>query len=107
MSITFPSKTQAGIVVCSLLLSCLVAKAARADSKSTQPNIVYILSDDVGWGDLSVHGGGVPTPNIDRLFAQGVEMTQFMGWCVCSPTRAMLLTARHPIRVGTGPEVGG
>ncbi len=107
MSITFPSKTQAGIVVCSLLLSCLVATAARADSKPTRPNIVYILSDDVGWGDLSVHGGGVPTPNIDRLFAQGVEMTQFMGWCVCSPTRSMLLTARHPIRVGTGPEVGG
>jgi arylsulfatase A-like enzyme len=56
---------------------------------------------------LSVHGGGVSTPNIDRLFSQGVELTQFMGWCVCSPTRAMLLTGRHPIRVGTGPEVGG
>jgi arylsulfatase A-like enzyme len=72
-----------------------------------KPNVVYILSDDVGWGDLSVHGGDVPTPNIDRLFSQGVELTQFMGWCVCSPTRAMLLTGRHPIRVGTAPEVGG
>lgn len=72
-----------------------------------KPNVVYILSDDVGWGDLSCHGGGVPTPQIDRLFSQGVELTQFMGWCVCSPTRAMLLTGRHPIRVGAGPEVGG
>lgn len=107
MSTTFRSKTQGGIVVFSLLLSCLPVTAARADSKPTPSNIVYILSDDVGWGDLSVHGGGVPTPNIDRLFAEGVEMTQFMGWCVCSPTRAMLLTGRHPIRVGTGPEVGG
>ena len=72
-----------------------------------KPNVVYIMADDLGWGDLSVHGGGVPTPNIDKLFSKGVELTQFMGWCVCSPTRAMLLTGRHPIRVGTAPEVGG
>ncbi|GAB6166675.1 arylsulfatase [Thermostilla marina] len=76
-------------------------------SAGEKPNVLYILSDDVGWGDLSVHGGKVPTPNIDRLFARGVELTQFMGWCVCSPTRAMLLTGRHPIRVGTAPETGG
>jgi arylsulfatase A-like enzyme len=91
----------------SIFLSCLMVTVAQADSGLSRPNVVYILSDDVGWGDLSVHGGGVPTPNIDRLFSQGVELTQFMGWCVCSPTRAMLLTGRHPIRVGTGPEVGG
>lgn len=87
----------AGLAIC-------VSSLATAAEK---PNVVYIMADDVGWGDLSVHGGGVPTPNIDRLFRRGVEMTQFMGWCVCSPTRAMLLTGRHPIRVGTGPEVGG
>jgi arylsulfatase A-like enzyme len=72
-----------------------------------KPNVVYIMADDIGWGDISAHGGGVPTPNIDRLFSKGVELTQFMGWCVCSPTRAMLLTGRHPIRVGTAPETGG
>ncbi len=87
-----------------LALSCLVVLPTQAAPK---PNVVYVMTDDVGWGDLSVHGGGVPTPNIDRLFSQGVELTQFMGWCVCSPTRAMLLTGRHPIRVGTAPEVGG
>lgn len=76
-------------------------------SESAKPNVVYIMADDVGWGDLSVHGGGVPTPNIDKLFSEGVELTQFMGWSVCSPTRAMLLTGRHPIRVGAGPETGG
>ena len=89
------------------LLLCGLATGMRADTGPVRPNVVYILSDDVGWGDLSVHGGGVPTPNIDRFFSDGVELTQFMGWCVCSPTRAMLLTGRHPIRVGTGPEVGG
>jgi arylsulfatase A-like enzyme len=72
------------------------------------PNIVYLLADDLGWSDLSIHpGGSIATPNIDRFFRQGIELQQFMGWCVCSPTRAMLLTGRHPFRVGTGPEVGG
>ena len=72
------------------------------------PNVVYMLSDDVGWSDISVHpGGSIPTPQIDHLFKEGVEMRNFMGWCVCSPTRAMLMTGRHPFRVGTGPETGG
>ncbi len=92
-----------------LLASALVASlgALHAAAPSSKPNVVYIMADDIGWGDISAHGGGVPTPNIDRLFSKGVELTQFMGWCVCSPTRAMLLTGRHPIRVGTGPETGG
>ena len=80
---------------------------AAGASTPAKPNIVYLLADDLGWGDISAHGGSIPTPNIDRLFKQGVELRNFMGWCVCSPTRAMLLTGRHPFRVGTGPEVGG
>ena len=88
-----------------LLLLCVAASPTVA--AADKPNVVYIMADDVGWGDLSKNGGGVPTPNIDQLFSRGVELTQFMGWCVCSPTRAMLLTGRHPIRVGTGPETGG
>ncbi len=90
-----------------LLLLSVFAPLCASAAAPAKPNVVYIMADDVGWGDLSIHGGGVPTPNIDRLFAQGVELSQFMGWCVCSPTRAMLLTGRHPIRVGTAPEVGG
>ena len=86
-----------------VLAHCTALLAADAG----KPNVVYIMADDIGWGDISAHGGGVPTPNIDRLFSKGVELTQFMGWCVCSPTRAMLLTGRHPFRVGTGPETGG
>ena len=87
-----------------LLLTPLFTIHAVAAPK---PNVVYIMADDLGWGDISAHGGGVPTPNIDRLFSKGVELRNFMGWCVCSPTRAMLLTGRHPFRVGTGPETGG
>jgi arylsulfatase A-like enzyme len=86
-----------------LLTVLLLPLAARA----AQPNVVYLLADDLGWGDLSANGGSIPTPPIDRLFQEGVRIDNFMGWCVCSPTRAMLLTGRHPFRVGTGPEVGG
>lgn len=85
-------------------LLCLLAGIAHAQ----KPNVVYMLTDDLGWSDVSHHPGGtIKTPNIDRLFSQGVELKNFMGWCVCSPTRAMLLTSRHPFRVGTGPETGG
>ncbi len=85
-------------------LSWLLVSATMA----AQPNVVYMMADDLGWSDLSTHPGGtIKTPNIDQLFKQGVELNNFMGWCVCSPTRAMLLTGRHPYRVGTGPETGG
>ncbi len=94
-------------LVYSILSLLLVSVVTISAQTATKPNVVYIMADDLGWGDISAHGGGVPTPHMDRLFSKGVELTQFMGWCVCSPTRAMLLTGRHPIRVGTGPEVGG
>ncbi len=85
------------------LLVCMVEPVCAGD----KPNVVYLLADDLGWGDLGVNGGSIPTPRIDRLFREGVRCDNFMGWCVCSPTRAMLLTGRHPFRVGTGPETGG
>jgi len=76
-----------------------------ADAPAAKPNVVFLLGDDVGWSDISEHPGGfIPTPNIDHLFKEGVELRNYMGWRVCSPTRAMLMTARHPFRVGTGPE---
>ncbi len=91
-----------------LIAGCLFAPWFTQAAESAKPNVVYLLADDLGWSDLSIHpGGSIPTPHIDRLFEQGVELSNFMGWCVCSPTRAMLLTGRHPFRVGTGPETGG
>lgn len=81
------------ILTCLLLTLFMVCHRGWADEASaSKPNVVYIMADDLGWGDISVHGGGVATPNIDNLYKQGVELTQFTGWCVCSPTRAMLLT---------------
>jgi arylsulfatase len=81
------------------------AKLARARERfGTPPNIVMILLDDVGWGDLGAFGGGEavgsPTPNIDRLAASGLRLTSAYSQPSCTPTRASLLTGRLPVRSG-------
>ena len=60
-----------------------------------KPNVVIILTDDLGWGDVSYHGGYIPTPNIDQLAEVGMELNRFYSNPVCSPTRASLLTGLH------------
>lgn len=67
-----------------------------------KPNIIVILVDDLGYGDLSCQGGtDIQTPNIDRLFDKGMKFTNFYANCtVCSPTRASLITGCYPDKVG-------
>ena len=66
-----------------------------------QPNIVYILVDNWGWGDISVQGNTFPTPRIDALAAEGLRLTNFNVQNQCTPTRSALHTGRLPIRSGT------
>ena len=71
--------------------------------KSTNnPNIIFILMDDLGWGDLGCYGNTIiKTPNIDYLAAQGCRFTDFyVSMPICSPTRAACLTGRNPNRYG-------
>src|SRR6266498_3676533 len=76
------------------LVSALVASAASQPSK---PKIVFILADDLGYGELGCYGQKkFATPNIDRLAEQGMRFTQFYAGCtVCAPSRSVLMTGQH------------
>src|ERR1044072_7812980 len=75
-------------------------KAASNTPPSTRPNVIFILADDLGWGDLSCYGRpDYRTPNLDRLAAQGVKFTDaYSASAVCTPTRSALITGRYPGR---------
>ncbi|MGR7950897.1 arylsulfatase [Alcaligenes sp. RM2] len=70
----------------------------------TQPNIVLIMADNLGWGELGCYGGGAlrgaPTPRIDALAKQGILLHNYNVESDCVPTRSALMTGRHPIRTG-------
>lgn len=70
-----------------------------------RPNILFMLADDMGWGDVGYHGAPIRTPNIDRLAAEGVELDQHYVCPMCTPTRVSLLTGRHPGRFGAHATV--
>ena len=72
-----------------------------------RPNILFILVDDMGWGDLSCHDSPIRTPSIDRLMSQGVELWQHYVQPMCTPTRASLMTGRYPSRFGARATVPG
>ncbi len=86
----------------SSILLALVAKSAFAADK---PNIVLILADNLGYGELGCYGGGVtrgaPTPRIDKLAAEGTRLTNFNVEPSCTPSRSALMVGRHPMRSGT------
>lgn len=65
-----------------------------------RPNVIVMVADDLGWNDVGFHGGDIDTPSLDRLAAEGVELNRFYTTPICSPTRAALMTARDPIRLG-------
>src|SRR5262245_13370382 len=65
---------------------------------AAQPNVLLIISDDQGYGDLSLHGNPhVRTPNLDRLATNGLQFERFFVSAVCAPTRASLLTGRYSL----------
>src|SRR6516164_7433397 len=66
------------------------------------PNVVLILIDDVGFGQFSTFGGGVPSPTMDRLAAEGLRYNRFHTTALCSPTRAALITGRNHHSVAAG-----
>ncbi|MEX2214520.1 MAG: sulfatase-like hydrolase/transferase [Phycisphaeraceae bacterium] len=92
---TFPLSAIMLIVIC---MGTLLPSPARA--QLSPPNIIILLADDLGWGDVGYHGSRIATPHIDRLAKMGTRHNQFYVQPVCSPTRAALLTRRYPMRMG-------
>lgn len=74
--------------------------AGAPSAKEVKPNIIVIVADDLGWGDVGYHGSKIKTPNIDQLSKEGVQLSRFYVAPVCSPTRAGLLTGMYPNRFG-------
>jgi arylsulfatase A-like enzyme len=88
------------ILLAALLLTPLAALQA-ADNPKPGPNVIVILADDLGWADLSCYGSTFhESPNLDKLAAQGMRFTQaYSSSPYCSPSRAAIMTGRHPARV--------
>ncbi|MGB7419132.1 MAG: sulfatase-like hydrolase/transferase, partial [Erythrobacter sp.] len=78
------------------------APALAKNSETRPPNVVLIMADDLGWGDIGANGADmIATPNIDRLAAEGIRLTTFYARSnACTPSHAALLTGRYPIRSG-------
>ena len=84
-----------------IALSVLAPPAARAREAQKRPNVLLIMTDDQGYGDLGCHGNPkIKTPNLDRLASQSLEMAYFYVCPVCAPTRASLMTGRYNYRTG-------
>ncbi|MEW4452395.1 arylsulfatase [Bremerella sp. JC817] len=96
----FPAFRLLGLIPL-LLLGTAVAQAA------TPPNIIVILSDDMGYSDIGCYGGEIKTPTLDTLADSGLRFTQFYNTARCCPTRASLLTGLYPHQAGIGHMVTG
>ena len=85
-----------------LLLLLLLAPILHA-----RPNIIIILSDDMGFSDIGCYGGEIKTPNLDSLASNGIRFSQFYNTARCCPTRASLLTGLYAHQAGIGHMMGG
>jgi N-acetylgalactosamine-6-sulfatase len=90
----------------STVLPCLPVRGAQRAASKKQPNVILILADDLGYGDVGCYGSPeIQTPHMDKLAAQGVRCTDgYAAFPVCSQSRAALLTGRYPARIGPAYE---
>jgi arylsulfatase A-like enzyme len=91
-----------GLALAGKWAACLLATALAAFGAASRPNIVLILADDLGYGDIGAYGGkDVPTPNIDRLAREGVKFTDaYVTSPACAPSRLSLMAGAYPQRFG-------
>jgi len=91
-----------------LLLVAAIPLTAAAGGSDDKPNIVLVLMDNFGWGEIGVYGGGAmrgaPTPNIDSIAAEGFQLTNFNVEAECTPSRSAMMTGRYGIRTRQRPD---
>ncbi|MFV0592486.1 MAG: sulfatase-like hydrolase/transferase [Draconibacterium sp.] len=87
----------AGILFFSIPLS---VGSKEKNQLNKKPNIIILLADDLGFGDVGYNGSDIQTPNIDRIASEGVILNQYYSCPMCSPARAGIMTGRYPIRYG-------
>jgi len=85
-----------------LLLVPIISLSLLSCGKNDKPDIILIMSDDMGFSDIGCYGGEINTPNLDQLAFNGIRFTQFYNTARCCPTRASLLTGLHPQQAGIG-----
>ena len=93
-----PSKNSSLFRLWTFLLLCLTLISTQAQEK---PNIIFIMTDDQGYGDLACHGHPfLKTPNLDKLFAESTRFTNYHVSPTCAPTRSALMSGRNPFEAG-------
>lgn len=100
-------KAEASIAVMTVLTCLIFSNCTTAEAPNQIPNIVLIVADDLGYGDISCYGGDIATPNIDALAYSGIRFSRFHTAPMCAPTRAMLLSGNdnHIAGIGIQGEV--
>ena len=88
--------------VSAVTLLALMSSVTAFAQQSDRPNVVFILADNVGYGDLGCYGGGelrgAPTPRLDAMAQEGLRLTHFLVEPACTPSRAALMTGQYSIR---------
>jgi arylsulfatase A-like enzyme len=93
----------AGLAGAALLAGCIQKGGGSATTVAAKPpNILFILADDLGYADLGVFGGEIPTPHLDELARKGMLLTDFYSSMTCSPTRVMLMSGTDNHQAGMG-----
>jgi arylsulfatase A-like enzyme len=92
----------AAVLLAAVSLNACGNRQPAPSEPARRPNIVYILADDLGYGDIGAFGGEIPTPNLDRLARSGMMLTDFHTSMTCSPTRAMLMAGMDHHLAGLG-----
>lgn len=92
-----------GTLGCALIAAAMFS-ALPGLAAENKPNVVFILADNVGYGDMGPYGGGelrgAPTPRVDQLAREGLRLTQYLVEPACTPSRAALMTGQYSIRNG-------